>query len=649
MGLEGETMSWNDLRSGRDRVIAMADRSGAAEAVAELVWNALDGDAKTVELFVETNELGAATTLIVVDNGRGIEPGRVVELFATEGDSWKATEKFSPDLRRPLHGRFGRGRLLSYAIAQRSEWSTISETSSGNRRTVVVGDRARPSGFEIGEPEPTDMPTGTIVRLDLLASQKAAQLADDGFELRLIERLAESLQSVGADVRWQGRSLDPEASVASRSVLALPLIDGLPTEHPLPTLSFVEWLPDVGSKRLMICGPDGTTLTEFKPTSTPPVPFTWTAYLSWAGFRDPKLMTTADLHVPEVQHGELLRACEDVLAKHLVERLNQVRGRIITDWKSEGVYPYAGTAASKLEEAERDLFDVVAVIASRSIPSKGTDQKKLSLRLLRESLRAAPTSLGVTLRAILQLTPEDADNLQRLLNRTTLASIVRSAHQVADRLDFIEGLGSALYSDETTKQFREVDQLHPMLVAEPWVFGDEWSHSLSEHGLTKVVRSAVEVSGERLLALDPIRLPDGRRGRVDMLFHRHHPESRTTRHLVVELKRPGKLTMDHYGQVMNYAAAITDHPEVKGAHHVWSFWLVGSDTDGALDRQRSQDPLRPGLAHRDGSVEVCIVTWGELLEGLRRKYRWYRDNLDIPLNEETGLAYLRRIHAEYAP
>ena len=196
---------------------------------------------------------------------------------------------------------------------------------------------------------------------------------------------------------------------------------------------------------------------------------------------------------------------------------------------------------------------------------------------------------------------------------------------------------------------REVDQLHPMLVAEPWVFGDEWSHSLSEHGLTKVVRSAVEAGGERILALDPIRLPDGRRGRVDMLFHRHYPESQTTRHLVVELKRPGKLTMDHYGQVMNYAAVITDHPEVKGANHVWSFWLVGSDTDVAVERQRSQDPLRPGLAHRDGSVEVCIVTWGELLEGLRRKYRWYRDNLDIPLNEATGLAYLRRIHADYAP
>lgn len=60
-----------------------------------------------------------------------------------------------------------------------------------------------------------------------------------------------------------------------------------------------------------------------------------------------------------------------------------------------------------------------------------------------------------------------------------------------DRFDFLHGLRELLYADETKTVFREVDQFHPMLVNEPWVFGDEWSLALSGTGLTRVVRTLI--------------------------------------------------------------------------------------------------------------------------------------------------------------
>ena len=75
---------------------------------------------------------------------------------------------------------------------------------------------------------------------------------------------------------------------------------------------------------------------------------------------------------------------------------------------------------------------------------------------------------------MLQLDDDDLDSLDRLLDRTELGALIRSSHKVADRLDFVNGLGLLLYSDDTRRTFREVDQLHPMVVAEPWLFGDEW-------------------------------------------------------------------------------------------------------------------------------------------------------------------------------
>ncbi|GHE75728.1 hypothetical protein GCM10017786_00650 [Amycolatopsis deserti] len=51
------------------------------------------------------------------------------------------------------------------------------------------------------------------------------------------------------------------------------------------------------------------------------------------------------------------------------------------------------------------------------------------------------------------------------------------------------------------------------------------------------------------------------------------PETERTRHLVVELKRPMRLTMSEFGQVNNYAFAIRR----SGAPHDWDFWLIGTE------------------------------------------------------------------------
>lgn len=80
-----------------------------------------------------------------------------------------------------------------------------------------------------------------------------------------------------------------------------------------------------------------------------------------------------------------------------------------------------------------------------------------------------------------------------------------------------------------------------------------------------------------------------------MVLYRYLPESERSRHLVVELKRPMRLTMAEFGRLNNYATAITGHPEVASAPHTWDFWLVGTEIDDAVqnlcnDATRSSFP-----------------------------------------------------------
>lgn len=415
-----------------------------------------------------------------------------------------------------------------------------------------------------------------------------------------------------------------------------------------PRLRVVEWSADMRSKTLHLCDDHGGAVTEHRLSRMPPAPIHWSAYLLWEGFRDPELMGLADLHVPEVQHSELLAASEHALSTYLTRRLGEQKGRILAEWKAEGVYPYLGEPTTAVEEIEREIFDVVAVVASPAI-GRDLKQKRLSLRLLQEATRAEPSKTSKILNAVLDLTEEEQDVLAELLERTKLASIVRAAQTIADRADFLRGLQRLLFSDETRKVFREVDQLHPMLVSEPWVFGDEWSFALSESGLTRVVKAAVTADGQDVeFASTPVVLPSGKRGRVDMVFYRYLPESDRSRHLVVELKRPMRLSMTEFGQLNNYATAITGHPEVATAPHIWDFWLVGTELDDAV-ANLCNDPTQPGLATVTSKYRLWVVTWAQLLDRAERRVEAFRAALDLVSTDDTSRRYLQRKYAEFIP
>ena len=59
-------------------------RSSPAAAVEELVWNALDADAKEVKVDLVTNPLGAVEAVRVSDDGTGIDVLNAVSTAAAD-------------------------------------------------------------------------------------------------------------------------------------------------------------------------------------------------------------------------------------------------------------------------------------------------------------------------------------------------------------------------------------------------------------------------------------------------------------------------------------------------------------------------------------------------------------------------------------
>lgn len=642
-------MEKRQVQAGKDTILAVADRARPVDAIAELVWNALDAEATHVDVAVSIREMGGPDQVVITDDGSGMSYETAMDVFTVDGESWKKTQRFSPNINRPMHGHLGRGRFLAYAIADKVEWRTSTVKDGTPTTTRVLGARSRPNEYEFDGPTPSDERAGTVVTLNARQDQKAARLVDEGFLLPLTARLGPTLLALSdAAVTYRGLAVDPRGHVEQENRFPLDVPADQLHGHSPPELHVVVWSQDMKSRELFLCDEEGAVVTDLKVTGLPSAPIHWTAYVRWSGFRDPELMTVTDLHHPDVRHGQLIQAARFRLSEFLQEALDQRRGHLIAEWKAEGVYPYAGAPATPTDEVEREIFDVVAVVASPAI-GKDAKQKKLSLKLLQETVRSEPGRTRKILDAVVGLSDDEADILSELLERTHLGAIIRAADLVSNRIDFVRGLRHLLYADETKKVFREVDQLHPMLVNEPWIFGDEWLLSLSESGLTSVVQSAIGELGKDVeYAPTPVKLPSGKAGRVDMVFYRHLPESEATRHLVVELKRPMRITMTEYGQISNYVTAIIDHGEVVDTPNRWDFWLVGTELDGAV-RNQLTDRSNPGLAVVGERHRLWVYTWGQLLDGADRRLEALSKELQLVATEATGLEYLRQQHAEFVP
>ena len=74
-------------------------------AIEELVWNALDADAREVKVDLITNPLGAVEAVRVTDDGTGIDALKADQTFGNLGGSWKRIGQGTQDRPRRDPGR----------------------------------------------------------------------------------------------------------------------------------------------------------------------------------------------------------------------------------------------------------------------------------------------------------------------------------------------------------------------------------------------------------------------------------------------------------------------------------------------------------------------------------------------------------------
>ena len=338
-----------------DYIASLAHASPIA-AVEELVWNALDADAREVKIDVIQNALGAVEAIRVSDDGAGIDVDSIDATFGGLGGSWKRDRATTLGLRRRLHGRHGRGRFKAFALGAHVEWRTTRAAVSGGpdagpafRSYVISGDLESPGTFKVEDAEP-GFASGTEVYVTNVRPS-ADSLTDAGTVVSaLAAKFALYLKSYpNVHVYFSGIPVTPVIVRKAVTDYRLQLPSGAEAK-----LEVIEWRRRfVGSGKLVFCGKDGFALHEQPAGVRPGAAFSFTVYVISPRFAElnAENMLVMDELNPETR--AYLDAARKTLRDDFRVRAAEADASRVDEWIREGSYPFAKDDTS----AERKRFD----------------------------------------------------------------------------------------------------------------------------------------------------------------------------------------------------------------------------------------------------------------------------------------------------
>ena len=639
----------------RDHLEGLTRARTPLAAIAELVWNGLDADADEVRVEFEVNALGGVSRIWVRDNGHGIGFEEAPSAFGQLGGSWKRTAT-KTEGNRLLHGKLGKGRFRAFSLGEVVRWVTrFSSDARGLLAYEIVGRASNLKEVAISDPAPVTSQSGTDVEIDQLVKLSPSPLSERAGQ-QLTETIALYLfEYPSVRVLYDGKRLDPASVVTRKEAFDLGQIsaqDGLMMEA---TLTVVEWQKPT-ERALYFCDESGFTLWQTTPGIQAPG-FNFTAYVSSPYCRELERADRFSLGDLDPDFKALSDAAKAKLREYFRGRAAEAASDLIAEWKKEDVYPFHGEPENPVEQATRQVFDVLAINVHAYHPdlqTAATKSKKLTFGLLRHAVESGPSALQQILQEVLGLPKSKQEELAELLAKTSLDAVIGAASVVASRLEFLKALEALVFDTDKRGILLERRHLHRLLANNTWVFGERFNLSVNDEGLTKALAKHLEGRELEFHNLEPVKTTEGAEARLDLMLSRGIPQSRPgeLEHLVVELKRPiVKAGAEELSQVEKYAVAVAADERFRDVQTTWNFWLVVNDMDEFARKKAKQRKREQGLIYEDddGRIFVWVKSWAQIIEECRARLKFFAEKLSYSPSTSEALEYLRKTSPQFLP
>ncbi len=639
----------------KDDFLARQTKADPIQALSELIWNSLDAEASSVRVEFEHKDLaGGMSKIFVTDNGNGFSREDAKEQFGNLGGSWKRQFPITPNKKRRVHGQEGRGRYKAFALGGAVEWKVVSLKNDkpqsysirlldGNLKQVELSDELPAPGKS----------SGVIVEIRNLKRDFKVFTSESGLQ-ELAEIFALYLTNYrDVSIEVAGNRIDPSQAILDHAYYDLPVLKDETGKNINFSLDIVEWKGDT-KRNFYFCNNEGFPLSQ-SATKIAVGDFSFSAYIKSSYIMDIYNQQKLELAEMDVVLKAAVDSAKAKIREHFRRRAASKAKTVVDVWKQENIYPFQGEAASVIEKAERQVFDILAVSMSNYAPEFESADKKtkaLNLRMLRHAIETSPNDLKLILNEVLQLPKKQQKDLADLLQETSLSAIITAAKTVADRLRFLSGLEYILFNSDAKAVLKERSQLHKILAENTWIFGEQYNLWVSDKSLTTVLRKHRDMLDPSVAIDEPVKIDGKKTGIVDLMFstasRRHRPDD--IENLVVELKAPAvKIGAKEITQIERYAFAINGDERFKGVAGVrWHFWVISDELDDFASQKIDGGPnKRDKLTYQSDRIRVGLKTWGELIEENKARLQFFQEHLQYTASEDDGLRYLQERHKEY--
>lgn len=629
------------------------------KAICEYLWNGFDANASQLSIRY-TNNVFNITSLVIQDNGEGIDRSSLQETFGCFQDSRKLhTYQWSSQVK----GKKGKGRYSFNCFASKADWVTVYKDKESHyirhKITIKKGDNQNYDDNEQETKSSSVKRTGTTVSFsdinlpfDFFESEVFLDYLKKEFAVFLFLNKAQN-----KEILINGEKLDYE-DVIEDSDNNVIQIDGDRTTFYF-NVTYIRWKEKMKENYSMYFL-DSSQTEKYERTTTfnnKDTKFHHSLYISSDYFNHFADNATGEKNLFGADNTSPKDKVFKTLVKKLKRFLEEKQTKYVAEVASKKLlakYQYKGI----IRQPQNDYDKILVEDLKKTISAMYEVQPKIFTNLQDDQ---AKTLVGVVelllqtdkredlisiMESVVKLSDEERHNLASVLKTTDLARITDTIRLIQNRIRTISALKVAV---NPANGMNEVDDLQKLVEQSFWIFGEEYNivtqaepdfnQALMEY-LDKLYDTVPGISKSNY-SKDEIEHPDVNK-EMDIFAFRQNIQSSTIDNIVVELKHPKvKLGEKELSQVKTYMNVIMSDSRFNASNMSWKFYLVGNDFDSSnYIHNEMRNAINWGkknlVCHVDNNgiqYEIFVIKWSELFADFEIRHNFLLKKLEMKRKE----------------
>lgn len=638
-----ENKNFIDIKLSKDYITDNFSGDNYLEAIMEIVWNSIDADASEISIDLTSNAIGSGIdSLSITDNGHGIEYEKIQEYLKELGKSAKKNSHKSPK-GRIYHGKKGKGRFYFLNIGEKITWETVARDKNGKLNFYeITSNRKNPNRMYFSDIKNNQSKeTFTKVTIDNLLDKPSRLKA---FELKeyIIRKALNSLLSYNIFLTIDGERIDYDQYILKEKndIFETPLGGTIKYKFEVKLVQ----IKDSKNKKIILCDENHFPINE-EPFTNRLDGFDIIPYISSSFFSDNEKNLSLNYENDLVLLRENIRG----RVKDFVREIKSEQSKgFLDELKSRNLFPYKNPPENPIEKSEQEIFTIIAYETNQvSNILEKDDQAKLYLNLLKETLHANPSNVGMVLKEVLNLKEEDLNDLVDLLSETSFSNIIKLSSITSDRLKILDGISLLLFDHELKKKVRERSMLHKVLVDNLWILGEDYLYGTDDQTLKNVLKQHIKILGR-----DSNEIPDESHlaDIPDIFIYKkylsHDGTNDTYRNLIIEIKRPSNTAgQDELSQIERYATNVMNEPAFDKVNTKWEFiLLVTGYNEKEIGHKMKQVNREFGTVLLTENFSVKVLRWGDTIEAAKKRLNFFKKQLlfENAMEKEETINFLKK-------